>query len=702
MTIIRSHLSPSSLLPLMVLVASTSASAAPESAAQSNDLSLLPMPRAVILRAGSLEIGDRFRVALTGFREPRLERAVGRLYARLRAQTGLRFPRSLTDTAWTPSLDDSADQPTPTLRIRVDGPGEEVQSVDANESYALEVTEHAALLSALTPVGALRGIETFLQLVQAQGNGFGVPALTIQDAPRFPWRGLLLDTGRMFLPLATLKRTLDGMAAVKLNVLHWHLTEDQGFRVESKVFPKLHQLGSDGSYYTQDEVREIIAYARDRGIRVMPELDIPGHSSSWLIGYPELASAPGPYRLVRTWGVKEPVMDPSKEEVYEFLDVLFGEMAALFDDAYFHIGGDEVNGVQWGASEAIETFMAEQGMADHRDLQAYFNQRVSVILAKYGKTMVGWDEIIHRELPKDTVVQSWRGHESLAEAARAILSNGYYIDLMHSAARHYAVEPMAGDAARLGPDEATRILGGEATMWGELATAENVESRIWPRTAAIAERLWSSAVVRDVDDMYRRLDETSRRLEWLGLTHRSNYRPMLQRLTGYRSIESLQAIADLLEPVKGYDRHRARAYSSCTSMNRLVDAVRPESRAARRFGQLIERYLNADAQQPDERRASGAAIRQRLAGWHQAAAGLQAELGSSFLLEEIWPLVSEVAAVTRVGLEAIDRLEGDSATEGWRRAQLEVLERGQAPRAELLIMIVPAVRRLVEAVDLRS
>jgi hexosaminidase len=177
-----------------------------------------------------------------------------------------------------------------------------------------------ARLDAPNPLGVLRGMETFLQLVDLDAGGFGVPAVTIEDHPRFPWRGLMLDVARHWMPLADVKRTLDGMAAVKLNVFHWHLSENQGFRIESKRFPKLQEMGSDGEYYTQDQVREVIAYARDRGIRVIPEFDMPGHATAWFVGYPELASGPGPYQIERQWGIFDPAMDPTREETYQFLD----------------------------------------------------------------------------------------------------------------------------------------------------------------------------------------------------------------------------------------------------------------------------------------------------------------------------------------------------------------------------------------------
>ena len=268
-------------------------------------------------------------------------------------------------------------------------------------------------------------------------------------------------------------------------------------------------MGSDGLFYTQDEVRDLIAYARERGIRVVPEFDMPGHSTAWFVGYPELASGPGPYQIERKWGVFDPAMDPTREETYKFLDTFIGEMAGLFPDQFFHIGGDEVNGKEWDANPKIQAFMHAHGLKDNNDLQAYFNQRVQKIVAKHGKTMLGWDEILRPDLPKSIAIQSWRGPDSLAQAAkqgyRGLLSSGYYVDLMWSAERHYLTEPLSGAAANLTPEEQKRILGGEACMWSEYVSPENIDSRIWPRTAAIAERLWSPQDVRDVNSMYQRL-----------------------------------------------------------------------------------------------------------------------------------------------------------------------------------------------------
>src|SRR5690349_4379649 len=518
--------------------------------AQQSALNLLPVPASVQPGTGSLRVDSSFSVALTGHTELRLERSSERFLLQLARQTAL--PLNLK----------AAKSPQATLVIHTDHASKEIQEVGEDESYVLEVSSSGAKLTAPTPLGTMHGLQTFLRLVDVSTDGFAAPAVTIQDNPRFPSRGLMIDCSRHFIPLEVIRRNLDGMEAVKMNVLHWHLTDNQGFRVESKKFPKLHEMGSDGLYYTQDEVGDLIAYARDRGIRVVPEFEMPGHSTAMFVAHPELASGPGPYQIERRWGVFDPALDPTNEQTYKFLDQLIGDMARLFPDQFFHIGGDEVNGKQWDANPRIQEYMRARGLKNNQALQAYFSKRLQPIVAKHGKSMIGWDEIFDPSLPKDITIQSWRGQASLAAAAkqgyRGLLSNGYYLDLGWSAARHYASDPLSGDAANLSPEEKQRILGGESTMWNEYVSPENIDSRIWPRNAAIAERLWSPAEVRDNASMYARLDFISTRLEWLGLTHRTYYRRMLRRIAGSTAtpdeFTALQSLTDQLEPVKDYTR----------------------------------------------------------------------------------------------------------------------------------------------------
>ena len=251
------------------------------SAAESRPLSLMPLPANVDMKTGQLVIDPSFTVGISGSSEARLRRSAELFLDNLRRQTGM--------TSLDMKVTDSAHA---RLVVRSQGSSKDVQELGEDESYSLDISSAGATLDAATPLGIMRGLQTFLQLVQTTSDGFAAPAVAIQDKPRFPWRGLMIDVSRHFIPLDVLKRNLDGMAAVKMNVFHWHLSDNQGFRVESKKFPKLQQMGSDGLFYTQAEVRELIAYARDRGIRIVPEFDMPGHSTAWFVGYPELASGP--------------------------------------------------------------------------------------------------------------------------------------------------------------------------------------------------------------------------------------------------------------------------------------------------------------------------------------------------------------------------------------------------------------------------
>ena len=653
---------------------------------------LMPLPANVQYGNGRLTIDSTFSIALTGYTEPRLQRAVSRADATLARATGMpinAFPTGSNDK--------------PTLIVHTDHASKDVQEVGEDESYELVISPDGGKLNASTPLGVLRGLQTFIQLVELTPTGFSAPAVTIHDQPRFAWRGLMLDVSRHWMPLDAVKRNLDGMEAVKLNVFHWHLSDNQGFRVESKKFPKLQELGSDGHYYTQEEVKEVIAYARDRGIRVIPEFDMPGHGTAMLVGYPEIGSSPGPYTIERQFGVFDPAMDPTNEETYKFLDGFIGEMTALFPDQYFHIGGDEVNGKAWDANNKIQQWMKSHNIKNNEELQSHFVKRVQEIVAKYHKTMVGWDEILSPDLPKSIVIQSWRGPDSLAQAAKlgyhGLLSFGYYLDLYQSAEFHYLNEPFSGKAADLNDAEKKMILGGEACMWSELVTPQTVDSRIWPRMAAIAERLWSAQNTRDIPSMYARLETESQRLEWTGLQHRSYYRPMLERTAGDENTNAVKVLADVVQAPSGYAReglHKQQVgheYTSLESYNRLVDASHPESIAAVRFNTLAAKAATKNAS-PEEI----AELRESLAKWRDNDAKLRQQIQSSYLLKEAAPLSAKLASLGATGLQALEYLEnGTKAPSDWVSQRTAEIEARKEPVAELLLAVSPGVEQLVRA-----
>jgi hexosaminidase len=652
--------------------------------AQSAAPALMPIPAHMATGDGQFLVDGNLGVALGGYTDARLMAAKERFLDTLSRETGIPFPAG------------SQKHPD-NFTITTNGPSKPVQELGEDESYHLKVSPTAVQLTAANPLGVLHGLQTFLQLVSITPQGFSAPAVTIDDEPRFAWRGLMIDSGRHFMPLSVIERNLDGMEAVKLNVFHWHLSEDQGFRVESKVFPLLHEKGSSGLYYTQKQIAEVIEYARNRGIRVVPEFDMPCHTSSWFAGYPQLASGAGPYQVADRWGIFDAAMDPTRESTFEFLDRFLGEMTALFPDAYFHIGGDECNAKEWDANPRIQAFMRTHGLKDDAALQSYFTGRLQKLVAANHKIMEGWDEVLQPDTPRDVVIQSWRGQASLAAAARqgnrGLLSNGYYIDLNQPAAQHYAADPLGGDGASLDSEQKARVLGGEATMWSEYVTPENIDSRIWPRTAAIAERLWSPQEIRDVDSMYDRLAFVSQRLEYYGLNYQSFTMAMLQRMSGESDPTYLKVLADVVQPPEGYQREELKKYDITSPLNRLVDAVPPESDTARKFSNLVKMIVAGKASPQQWQEA-----REWLVLWRDNDAKLQPSLQRSELTEELVPLSHDLSQVASIGLRALDNLENHSGdNEDLTQSNMQLLKAAEKPEAVLRNMVVPPVEMLVRA-----
>jgi hexosaminidase len=429
----------------------------------------------------------------------------------------------------------------------------------SKEAYHLTVSPKGIMLESPSPSGLFYGVQTMLQLMPLQKVKLSevvLPSVEIRDAPRFAWRGLHLDVGRHFMPKEFIKKYLDYMAIHKFNTFHWHLTEDQGWRIEIKKYPRLTEVGSvrketlvghygsktydgtpAGGFYTQDEVKEIVAYAADRFITVVPEIEMPGHSLGALTAYPELGCTGGPYEVATTWGVFDDVYCAGKEETYAFLQDVLTELIPLFPGEYFHIGGDECPKTRWAKCPLCKQKMKDEGLKTEHELQGYFVQRMEKFLNENGKKLIGWDEILEGGLASNAAVMSWRGEKGGIAAAKehhyVVMTPGEYCYLDHYQAdpkneplaiggflplkKIYSYEPVP---AGLTEEEAKYVLGAQGNVWTEyMKSPEQVEYMVFPRAAALAEVLWSPKGPKDYDNFKVRLKILTKLYDILGINY---------------------------------------------------------------------------------------------------------------------------------------------------------------------------------------
>ncbi len=654
------------------------------SANDKKEINVMPIPAKYELLDSKFKLDNNFGFTVKGNVDERLYQYATRVLRRLSGRTGLFFKQDVITKQ-------SANQNN-LFVIDCKKSGKVV--LGENESYELKINYNIITLNAETDLGIMRGLETFLQLLTNDKDGYYFPSVNIQDNPRFKWRGLMIDVSRHFMPVDVIKRNIDALAMVKMNVLHLHLSDNQSVRVESKLFPQIQQNCTDGEYFTQEQIKDIVLYASNRGIRVIPEFDIPWHSTAWFAALPKLASAPGPYTLERNWGVFDPVFNPAIEETYDFFDKFFGEMVKLFPDEYFHIGGDEGTPKHWSENTQIQAFMKKNNIPDIQAMHNYFNLRILKILTKYNKKMVGWDEILQPGMPTNIVIQSWRGQQSLFESAKkgymGILSAGYYIDLIQSAEFHYLNNPVP-DSVKLQPAELDRILGGEATMWAELVTPENEDSRIWPRTAVIAERFWSPSSVNDINSMYQRMDRINFLLEEVGICSIKNQEMMLRRLCNNNNTKALKTLIDVIEPVKGYTRHsQGVKYTTYTPYTRVVDAAFPDVKTARDFRNKVDEYLitkNIDILKD---------LTNLLTTLKNNHLEIKNLISLSPILKEIEPLSLNLSKLSLAGLDVINILEnGQKLSASAKSEMLKTVENSKKPYGQTEIMIVSAVEKLI-------
>lgn len=582
------------------------------SSAQINkeQLNIMPWPQNISLSEGVFPLTKNFKVNITGAPNSRIFIGATNFLRRLDGRTGLFFNQGF--------ITGLNELPEAELQINCVRAGK--IELYEDESYLLDVTADKITINATTDVGALHALETLLQLLQNNSNSFYFPISKISDFPRFTWRGLMIDVARHFMPVDVIKRNLDGMAAVKMNVFHWHLVDDQGWRIEMKKHPKLIQMASDGNYYTQEEIKSVVKYASDRGILVVPEIDVPGHGSAILTAYPEIGSKVvnlhlnsgekgqqftqiQSYSIERNAGIFSPTLDPSNPKTYQLLNEFFDEICPLFPGKFFHIGGDENEGKDWDSNPKIQEFKKKHNLANNHELQTYFTMQLIPMLKKHNKVLMGWEEIMTKNMSKDAIIHSWKGSnegqpagKSLADAAKGgyktVLSNGYYIDLVFGVEDHYSVDPMPKNFV-LTDEEKARILGGEATMWTELVTPETLDSRIWPRTAAIAERFWSNENIKDINSLRKRLNTVSFRLEELGLMHLKSKEGLLRNISNNQKSDALVDLSNVCEPIKQYSRNKGGTeYQMYSPLTLFADVCTPDASDAIGFNEAVNDYLN--------------------------------------------------------------------------------------------------------------
>jgi hexosaminidase len=577
---------------LFLLSAFTTLTVAAQTPDQNQPIPLIPAPVSQTLNPGHFTLPGAITIETP--HERALSEGLSDLKTRLSIPTG--YQVTVTE------------QPSPNATIRLVINKTAEASLGA-EGYYLSITSQAILIRANQPAGIFYGIQTLLQLLpkeiesrqQVNLANWTAPCVTITDAPRFGWRGLMLDVARHFFTKQEVKDFIDEMVKYKFNVLHMHLTDDEGWRVEIKSLPRLTQVGAwnvklvgtfgefpdpspteprnFGGFYTQDDIREIVQYAKDRFVNILPEVDVPGHSLAAIVSYPELSCTEGADKYhvrsgeqIMNWyrggfsAIYDNTLCPANEKIYPFLDKVFTELAALFPFGYIHVGGDECAKNFWEKSDAVKQLMQTQHLKNMEEVQSYFEKRVEKIIESKGKKVIGWDEILEGGLAPNAAVMSWRGVNGGIAAAKlghsVVMSptTFFYLDYMQGDA---AIEPPVYATLRLKtvysyepvPDsvDPKLILGGQANMWTEQAyNTRHLQYMIWPRSMAVAECLWSPKEKKDWDNFAARVEASFPRLD----VEQVKYAPSMfdAIITPKRDLAAYDSVTvDLATEVAGLD-----------------------------------------------------------------------------------------------------------------------------------------------------
>lgn len=461
---------------------------------------LLPKPQSVIIKEGAFVLENNCSIAGKG----EAQNIAALLAEEINTRTHCKINSSGKKGA---------------ISLTIDGTARE-----DDESYRISITPSAVRLSSSSQTGLFRASRTFLQLLMlSQGDnntgGIKIPCAEITDSPAFRWRGLNLDCVRHFLSKEYILRTIDALALYRMNVLHLHLTDDQGWRLEIKKHPKLAETGAwrneggkkYGGYYTQREMKEIIEYAAQRHILIVPEIEMPGHAQAAIASYPHLSCTGKPIEVSTRWGIHKDVFCAGKEETFRFLEEVLDEVIALFPSKYVHVGGDECLTLRWKRCPLCQKRMRDEGIADERSLQGYFLRRIESYLKSKGKILIGWDEIIDGGLPENAVVQSWRGFKGAEFAASSghntIVSptSHCYFDYGLTYTDLKKVHSFSPIPPMLPLSDETHILGSEACMWTEFTPENKIDSMLYPRLIVLAEALWSHPAGKNYSEFLTRL-----------------------------------------------------------------------------------------------------------------------------------------------------------------------------------------------------
>lgn len=614
-------------------------------------ITVLPIPQKITEQSSTFRIDRKFNVDLSSLPSSRVENAVKRLQTIWEKKT----LQKVTNL--------SAKENDLQLLIDQNWKG----SSNSNEEYELQISNKIQI-KAKSEIGLLHGLETVAQLIQSDSKGFYLPQVSISDWPRFSRRGLMVDVARHFIPLDQILHSLDAMAASKMNVLHLHLSDDEGFRIESKRYPQLHLKGSNGEFFTQEEIKKIVTYATERGIEVVPEFDLPGHSQSWFVGHPELASEKKEYKIGPRFIIEEgkpmnmmsimqlmnsqatPTINPANEKTYQFIENLFREMTTLFPGPYLHIGMDENNGVAWKNNPQIQAFMKSKNIPNEHELQAYFGERLNKIVNKLGKTTIVWEDAFHPAISNNIAVQLWKPalmgkvlqvDEVSAKQNKSIISRGFYLDYFMPAAFHY----MNPEVLLIKSDEG--VLGGEAAIWSELVDKNNFELRIWPRAISVASRLWSSNNEQDVDTFYELLPSFDRHLTSIGVKHHAQTESHLKTLLNGDLTDMDRQFFGTVAPVKGFKRLMGLigqpTVNQFTHFNQFADALPSDSFLKWEFRKLVKEYLKDQSNLTLRGK-----IMDQLALWTKLNAYMEQRSNSSVHVQKLLPLVKQLSLCSQL------------------------------------------------------